>query len=302
MSNMPEAVGRLVASVSGTFRVVADHSSPGIGRPRTWEVEDRHGCRWFAKWNPGPKLFRREVAAYESGWAAVLGPGRAPLLAAHDVEAQALVVTAVPGRPVRGQRLAAEQEREVYRQAGELLARLTTLPAHGHLPTAGTVDWDAEVEQMLHSARLYATPEDLTVLRSLTRERPAELPAVVSHGDFMPRNWLWDPAERVLRVIDFERADIRPSAQRDLPRLCYRVLYDRPDLEASFFNGLGRRPGEAERHAVTAYGALDAVSLLRYGLEHQYLASVDEAHAMLRNLHAERLRVVAGEWAGGRHG
>ncbi|MFG2716912.1 aminoglycoside phosphotransferase family protein [Streptomyces sp. NPDC048416] len=299
---MPEAMVRLVTSVSGTFRVVADHSSPGIGRPRTWEVEDRHGCKWFAKHNPGPKLFRREVAAYESGWAASLGPGRAPLLAAHDMDAQGLVVTAVPGRPVRGQRLTAEQEREVYRQAGQLLARLAAAPAHGQLPVSSTVDWDAEVEQMLRSARLYATPEDLKVLRALTCERPADLPAVVSHGDFMPRNWLWDPAEQVLRIIDFERADIRPSAQRDLPRLSYRILYGRPDLEASFFHGLGRKLCEAERHAVTMYGALDAMSLLRYGLEHQDLASVDEAHTMLRNLHTEHLRAATGGGAGGRRG
>ncbi|MFD7341743.1 hypothetical protein ACFV98_38105 [Streptomyces violascens] len=54
MTDMPEAVHRLVTSVSGAFRVVADHSSPGIGRPSTWEVEDRHGCRWFAKYNPDP--------------------------------------------------------------------------------------------------------------------------------------------------------------------------------------------------------------------------------------------------------
>ncbi|WP_226599977.1 aminoglycoside phosphotransferase family protein [Streptomyces violascens] len=299
---MPEAMHRLVTSVSGTFRVVADHSSPGIGRPRTWEVEDRHGCRWFAKHNPGPKLFRREVAAYESGWAAALGPGRAPLLAAHDIGAQALVVTAVPGRPVRGQRLAAEQEREVYRQAGQLLARLTATPAHSQHPASSTIDWDTEVEQMLRSARLYTTPEDLTVLRALTRERPADLLAVVSHGDFMPRNWLWDPTEQVLRIIDFERADTRPSAQRDLPRLSYRILYDRPDLEASFFNGLGRKLCETERHAVTAYGALDAMSLLRYGLEHHDLASVDEAHTMLRNLHTEYVRATTGERAGGRRG
>ncbi|MGW2858341.1 aminoglycoside phosphotransferase family protein [Streptomyces sp. NPDC001205] len=299
---MPEAVGRLVASVSGTFRVVADHSSPGVGRPRTWEVEDPHGCRWFAKYNPGPKLFSREVAAYESGWAAALGPGRAPLLAARDTDAQALVVTAAPGRPVREQRLATEQEREVYRQAGQLLARLTTLPAHDHSPASGAADWESDVEQMLQSARLHGTPDDVTVLRALTRERPADLPAVVSHGDFMPRNWLWDPAEQVLRIIDFERADVRPSAQRDLPRLCFRILYGRPDLEASFFDGLGRRLGEAERQAVTAYAAVDAMSLLRYGLEHRDPASVDEAHTMLRNLHTEHTRAATGARTGGWHG
>jgi aminoglycoside phosphotransferase len=298
VTDMPEAMHRLVTSVSGTFCVVAEHSSPGTGRPLIWEVEDRHGCRWFAKWNPGPRLHRREVAAYEAGWPAVLGPGRAPLLAAHDPSAQALVVTAVPGRPVCAQRLAVEQEREVCRQAGQLLARLNTAPFNDRVPER-SAGWEAAVERMLTSARLYANPEDLAMLRDLTREQPAPLPAVVSHGDFMPRNWLWDPAEQVLRLIDFERSSIEPSAHRDLPRLHYRLLHDRPDLQAAFYCGLGRTPNDAERHACAAYGALDAVSALRYGLEKRDLASVDEAHTMLRNLHAECTQQVVGRHANG---
>ncbi|MFE9407341.1 aminoglycoside phosphotransferase family protein [Streptomyces sp. NPDC006704] len=311
---MPAAVHRLVTSVSGAFRVVADHSSPGTSRPRTWEVEDRHGCRWFAKHNPGPRLHQREASAYESGWAAALGPGRAPLLAAHDPTAQTLMITAVPGRPVRGQCLAAEQEREVYRQAGQLLARLNAAPVDGPVPEPSAAGWEEAVEKMLASARLYATPDDLVMLRALTRDQPAQLPAVVSHGDWMPRNWLWDPTEQCLRIVDFERASIEPSAHRDLPRLHYRLLYDRPDLQAAFYGGLGRVLSDAERHACAAYGALDAMSALRYGLEKRDIESVDEAHTMLRHLRTDYTRHLAGRhghgqgtsgsgaWAGERHG
>ncbi|MFE4869514.1 aminoglycoside phosphotransferase family protein [Streptomyces sp. NPDC056682] len=235
---------------------------------------------------------------YESEWPAVLGPGRAPLLAAHDPAAQALVVTAVPGRPVREQRLGAEQEREVYRQAGQLLARLNTAPFNDRVPER-SAGWEVTVERMLAAARLYASPEDLAMVRDLTREQPAALPAVVSHGDFMPRNWLWDPAEQCLRIIDFERSGIEPSAHRDLPRLHYRLLHDRPDLKAAFYSGLGRTPNDAERHACAAYGALDAVSALRYGLEKRDLASVDEAHTMLRHLHSDYAQQVVGRHTNG---
>ncbi|MFD9483364.1 aminoglycoside phosphotransferase family protein [Streptomyces sp. NPDC059991] len=292
---MPEAVHDLVTSVTGTFRVVADRSSPGTGRPRIWEVEGPHGCRWFAKQNPGPRLQQREATAYESGWPSLLGPGRAPLMAAHDPTAQALVITAVPGQPVRGQRLAAEQEREVYRQAGQLLARLNTAPVVSPVPEESTVGWEAAVEKMLASARLYATPDDLVMLRELTRDQPAILPAVVSHGDYMPRNWLWDPAEQVLRIIDFERTSIEPSAHRDLPRLHYRLLRGRPDVKAAFYAGLGRTPDAFERHACAAYGALDAMSALRYGLEKRDIDSVDEAHTMLRNLRTDYTQHLTGQ-------
>ncbi|MEV6723569.1 aminoglycoside phosphotransferase family protein [Streptomyces xanthochromogenes] len=296
---MPETVHRLVTSVSGPFHIVADRSSPGTGRPRIWEVEDPHGCRWFAKQNPGPRLHQREASAYESGWAAALGPGRAPLLAAHDPTAQALVTTAVPGRPVHGQRLAAEQEREVYRQAGQLLARLNAAPVDRPVPELSTAGWETAVEKMLASARLYATPDDLVMLRDVTRDQPAALPPVVSHGDYMPRNWLWDPTEQVLRIIDFERTGIEPSAHRDLPRLHYRLLYDRPDLQAAFYTGRGRTPDAFERHACAAYGALDAMSALRYGLEKRDIESVDEAHTMLRHLRTEYTQHLAGRH---RHG
>lgn len=288
MTDMPETVHRLVASVTSSFRVVADHSSPGDERPFVWEIEDPGGRRWFAKLNPqGPKLHRREVHAYQHGWTAALGKDRAPALCAVDNEARAIVITAVPGRPIRHLRLDAKEEQEVYRQAGQLLARLNAAETGEPESAASTGSWDESVEKMLANAAPYLAADDVAMLRSITNDAPAELNRVVSHGDFMPRNWLWDQAEQRLRIIDFERTCIESAVWRDFPRLRYRILCGRPDLDAAFEAGYERTLTADERQACSAYAALDAVSALRWGVERHDIESVDEAHTMLRHLQAE---------------
>ncbi|MCX5555381.1 aminoglycoside phosphotransferase family protein [Streptomyces sp. NBC_00038] len=284
---MPETVHRWVASVTNSFCIIADHSSAGDGRPDVWEVEGQDGRRWFAKRNPGPKLHRREVRAYQEGWTGALGKDRAPVLGAVDSDARAIVITAIPGRPVRSLRLDSKEEQEVYFQAGLLLARLNAAKPGKSGSASSPANWDESVEKMLAGATLCLAPDDVAMVRSLTKDTPALLPRVVSHGDFMPRNWLWDQAERRLRIIDFERTCIESAVWRDLPRLGYRILRGRPDLEAAFEEGYGRTLTAEERQASSAYAALDAVSALRWGLEHHDIESVDEAHTMLRHLQAE---------------
>lgn len=293
MTEIPHAVSRLIISVCGMFQVVADHSSSGPGRPRTWEVEDLHGGRWFVKWNPVAKFHRREVTAYTSGWTEALGTNRAPLIAAHDSDANAMVMTTAAGFPVHQLRLGIAEEVEVYRQAGQLLSKLAACPIRGYSSAGNQDSWERSLKQMLASARQYTTREDQELLRELTHEPPAALPLVVSHGDFMPRNWLWDSTERVLRIVDFERTKIRPSATRDLPRLYYRILARRPDLKTAFFDGLGRQMSVSERRACAAYGALDVMSALRFGVEHRNVSAMDEAHTILRNIRAEHVQQFA---------
>ncbi|WP_406177890.1 phosphotransferase [Streptomyces sp. NBC_00996] len=284
---MPEMVHRLVASRTSSFRIIADHSSAGDGRPNVWEVEDADGRRWFAKQNPGPKLHQREAHAYQLGWTDALGKDRAPALEAVDNESRAIVITAMRGRPLRHLRLDAREEQEAYRQAGQLLARLNAAETGEPESAASTGGWDESVEKMLASAALYLAADDVAMLRTITKDAPAELPRVVSHGDFMPRNWLWDQAEQRLRIIDFERTCIESAVWRDFPRLRYRVLRGRPDLEVAFEAGYGRALTTDERRACSAYAALDAVSALRWGIEHHDIESVDEAHTMLRHLQDE---------------
>ncbi|WP_406303696.1 aminoglycoside phosphotransferase family protein [Streptomyces sp. NBC_00885] len=286
MTDIPDRVRHLTASVAGDFHVIAEHSWPGPDRPGVWEVQGSDGKRWFVKRHAGPKGHRREVEAYQR-WTAALGAGRAPTLAAADAEARAIVITRVAGRSVRDHPLDTQQELAAFQQAGYLLALLNS----AHVGTAvepSEQEWAADVEKMLSDATLYLQSPDVALLRGLTRERPPAAPSVVSHADFQPRNWIWDASERLLRLIDFERTCIEPAVRRDLPRLELRILPARPKLREAFYDGHGRQLTPEELHACAAYGALDVVSALKWGLEHRDVETVDAAHTMLENLRAQR--------------
>jgi Ser/Thr protein kinase RdoA (MazF antagonist) len=90
------------------------------------------------------------------------------------------------------------------------------------------------------------------------------LPAVPTHGDAQPRNWIWDPATRQLAFIDFERAEPAPAV-RDLVRLEYGPWDRRPDLREAFMSGYGRVLHEAEEEALKCFAALDALSGIQWG-------------------------------------
>ncbi|MFD9483367.1 aminoglycoside phosphotransferase family protein [Streptomyces sp. NPDC059991] len=280
---MPDEVRDFTSTVAGTFQLVAEHSWPGRHhRPRVWEVRGGAGRRWFVKQHAEPSGHQREVNAYQQ-WTHLLGPGRAPEMVARHPASRSIIVTPMPGRNIHSHPLDARQEVEAYQQAGSLLARLHSAPV-ASTPGETEEEWRTGVEQMLNDAALYLPSDATALLRDLTRERPATLPALVAHADFQPRNWLWHEATRTLHLIDFERTCIEPPVRRDLARLELRILPARPRLRPAFYDGYGRQPSPAELHACCAYGALDAVSLIKWGLQHHDVDAVNQAHAMLANL------------------
>ncbi|MFF9980412.1 phosphotransferase [Streptomyces erythrochromogenes] len=286
MTDIPARIEDLITTVAGTFELVAEHSWPGPDRPRVWEVRGSDGQRRFVKRHAGPQGHRREVEAYQR-WTYCLGGGRAPTLVAADTEARAIVITPVAGRSMSSRPLEGKEELEAFQQAGYLLAMLHSAPTGAASPTAeGEDEWAAAVEKMLTDAALYLPADVGVMLRDLTRERPVELSAAVCHADYQPRNWLWDSTTRTLRLIDFERTCVEPAVKRDLPRLQLRILASRPNARAAFYDGFGRDLTPVEQHACLAYGAQDAVSALKWGLEHQDVETVDAAHTMLENLRA----------------
>ncbi|QDO51657.1 aminoglycoside phosphotransferase family protein [Streptomyces sp. RLB3-5] len=292
---MPSALHHLVESVTDTYTVVAEHPRPGDIRPSVWEVKGLGGERWFGKLHVGAKLHRREVTAYQK-WTVAMGAGRAPELVAADTQTRTVLITAVPGRGLDSLRLPAEQERAAYEQAGELLARLHTAAADEPTPEATEEAWDEAVAQLLDRTATYAPEHDLALVRTLAEEAPPSLPQLSQHGDYTPKNWMWDETEQRLRVIDFERAELRPAAYRDLSRLRYRILRHRPDLDAAFHHGYGRPLTKEEQIACQAYGALDALDSLDWGIKHRDIGLVDEAHTMLENLRLETSKSVWGGW------
>lgn len=295
MTDLPGALHQLVKTVTDTCTVVAEHPRPGDIRPSVWEVNGPDGERWFAKQHAGPKLHRREVDAYRK-WTVALGSGRAPALVAADAEARTILVTAVPGRSLDRLRLPAEQERKAYEQAGELLARHHAAAGDGPTSDLAPEGWDEAVATLLDRTAMYVPEHDLALVRALAEQAPSRLPRVAAHGDYMPKNWMWEETEQLLRVIDFERAELRPAAYRDLSRLRYRILHHRPDLDAAFHHGYGRRLTEEEQSAGRAYAALDAADALSWGIQHRDVDLVDEAHTMLENLHVENSRRLWGGW------
>ncbi|MFG3000936.1 phosphotransferase enzyme family protein [Streptomyces sp. NPDC048340] len=287
MTDIPTRIEDLITTSVGRFELVAEHSWPGPDRPQVWEVRGSNGRQWFVKRHAGSQGHRREVDAYQR-WTHYLGAGRAPSLVAADTGARTIVITAVAGRSMHANPLEGTEELEAYQQAGYLLALLHASPTGAVSPAiAGEAEWEAGVEKMLNDAALYLPADATVMLRDLTREPPGELPLQVCHADYQPRNWMWDSATGTLRLIDFERSCVEPAVKRDLPRVQLRLLASRPKLRAAFYDGYGRHLTPDEQHACLAYGAQDAVSALKWGLEHRDVDTVDAAHTMIENLRAQ---------------
>ncbi|MCX4666473.1 aminoglycoside phosphotransferase family protein [Streptomyces sp. NBC_01381] len=287
---MPMNLHSLMATVTDEYTVITEHSRPSDMRPSVWEVQGADGHRWFVKQHVGPKLHRREVDAYEK-WTATLGAGRAPSLAAADSTERTIVVTGVPGVSLDTLRLPAEQEREAYRQAGQLLARLHAVESERPQPVDAPA-WDSVLSKRLDGAGGLVPSDVLTLLHALAEQPPAPGRQVLCHGDFMPKNWLWDASEQRLRIIDFERTEWAPATGKDLSRLHYRVLHHRPDLAAAFYIGYSRPLTPQELYARAAYAVVDALDCLRWGVDHRDLGLVDEAHTMIENLRTEHIQQV----------
>ncbi|MER8119072.1 hypothetical protein [Streptomyces sp. NPDC094031] len=85
---------------------------------RVWRADGAQGGTWYVKVHQNPRFHDREVRGLRT-WAPALGAA-APRLVAADEVLRAVVITAVPGRPLHGVVLAPERERAVFRRIGAL--------------------------------------------------------------------------------------------------------------------------------------------------------------------------------------
>ncbi|HUY46624.1 MAG TPA: aminoglycoside phosphotransferase family protein [Streptosporangiaceae bacterium] len=264
MTGLSGQLAALARTVAGEIGEVADRSWQREGSA-VWQIADAAGGCWFVKRHSSERFHQREVSAYRH-WTAALGPGRAPDLAAADSQMLAIVISGLPGQIALNLRLAADDEREMHRQAGELLRRLhNTAPPVPGCPGLGRAV--QRVDEHLSRTGALLTSSEITLVRRCAAELASlapELPAVPTHGDAQLRNWLWNRATRLLAMIDFERAETGPAV-RDLVRLEYGPWDQRPDLRASFLDGYGRALTHAEEQALPRLAALDALSGLQWG-------------------------------------
>lgn len=198
----------------------------------------------------------REARAHRqmTGPLLALDPPRAARLLHADTRAGVVAASWLPGSLVEGS--GHERSPEVFRQAGELLARV-------HVPRERTAGYDPavlnKVGDFLARAAGLAPPEHLRAAERLAaahRSGPRWLSA--THGDYSPRNWVLDGAPSsgaLLRVIDWGRAGYRPWVT-DLVRLEHQWFqpptdpaprsggHDGGGLRAAFYAGYGRDPAE----------------------------------------------------------
>jgi Ser/Thr protein kinase RdoA (MazF antagonist) len=262
---LPGQFAALARQVAGQITDVTDCSWQR-DTSAVWRLSSASGGCWYLKRHSSGRFHEREVAALRN-WAPALGPGRVPELAAADPEILVMVVTAVPGEPVLGLHLSTREEQQVHRQAGQMLGRLhesRLVPGAGEDASRLTSRVDAHLDQ----AGGLLTPAQRAMVRDCASRLAwlgPRVPAVASHGDFQPRNWLWDTASGRLGIIDWERAEPAPAV-RDLVRLEYGPWDGRPDLREDFFAGYGRALTLEEDETLFCYAILDALSGLRWGL------------------------------------
>ncbi len=248
---------------------------------RVWRLAGPGGGTWYLKRHRGAKFHDREVAAYRS-WVPALG-ARAPRLVAADTAARAVVVTALPGHPLRGMVLDAADEAHVQ-QAGRLVGVLHRSAPERSAAAATAAD---KIKRHLDGARPYLAAGDEDRVLALARAY-ADLPKpmlVPTHGDLQYRNVLLDGDGEPL-LFDFERSEYN-TATRDMVRLS-DTWTGRPDLRAAFLDGYGRALTPAEELRLDCESAFDAVSGIAYGTSHDDPEVTERGHRTLRRLRTQR--------------
>jgi Ser/Thr protein kinase RdoA (MazF antagonist) len=259
-----------------THRLGSLTSTTDVSGPRenslVWRL-DSSTTAAYVKISPDPQAFAREVHAYQHA-APRLGPEEAPRLLAADDDLLAILTSPVPGVIVKDLSLPAEQEVHVHELAGRLLGRWHTLSPPPTSPSARaeaiasvSTRADQAAAHLAHAAHLL-TDRQRTLVEQACRELPelaATLPLVFRHGDFAPRNWLWDADRNTLALLDFESSD-DGIAVEEFVWLFATTWPTHPHLKQACLTGFGRDLSDAEQQALPLFTALAATSYLHAGV------------------------------------
>lgn len=244
----------------------------------------------YAKISPSKGAFERELRGYQHA-ATALPPHGAPKLIAYDRPRLAILTSGVAGSVVRGLPLAAVVEARVHHLAGSLLQLWHTQPRPCPAGARHAVATSLSAQAAEATACLAATADLLTdAERALVSEAAHDLPALAAslelsylHGDFSPRNWLWNPDTETLALLDFEAADHALPVQ-DMIWLCGAVWPTRPELREAFLSGYGRELGADEERVLLLLTARLAVSYLTTGLSNGDQVLIDRGRTVLGDL------------------
>lgn len=253
---------------------------------RVWRVTDTTATA-YVKISPSQQSYTRETRAYRYA-ADALGPGKAPRLLAADPDLRAILTSPLRGVVVRTANLPAADEIHAHELAGQLLARW-----HDHRPdTAGAAvlaavqaQVDLAAERAARTADVLATPHRVLVEHAL-RDLPAlalSVPLACTHGDFSPRNWMWDHDTASLSLLDFEKAGTGLVVE-DFVWLAATTWPHHPHLQHAILTGYGRDLDPDEYRTLTLLTTLAALSYLDAGMSLRDPALTAKANNTFRQL------------------
>jgi aminoglycoside phosphotransferase (APT) family kinase protein len=251
--------------------VTADHSWGLVG---STVLELSHaGSRYIVKAGDAKDHhLRSEIRAHREWLMPWTSIGRAPRLVHANENAKILVTSYLPGQLVHGTHH--ERSPDIYRQAGELLARF-----HGQLVVK---DNEFEARARQRTLEFLDKPHRIDRdtaerLRRLVRSWPTPPSAVVpTHGDWQPRNWLVDGG--VVSSVDFGRAELRP-ALTDLFPLAQQQFTREPATEKAFLEGHGHDPRESDAWQHNQIRA--AIGTTVWAFQAGYLPLEQQGHQMI---------------------
>jgi len=289
------------SSVLGPVEVMADASKTHGGHESlTCRLHTPAGfC--YLKVHHTPSHWNNEVYAYER-WARAFGDFAPRLLAMHDEEPLALIISELPGQIVEDARFSPVQERAVWRAAGAALTALHHLgpgQRFGLCRRDGTYaeDFGQDAREVV-SRRLksqidravqggYINDRELAVVQAAYDLIPAfegELP-MPCHRDYIAANWLVSPEGTWAGIIDFEFAfwDVCVADFGRDPGWCW---IRRPDLVSAFFEGYGRALTQAEEQQLRVARAEYAMGAILWGHDHAFYGFEQEGRDALAHLSA----------------
>ncbi|MFE5219345.1 MULTISPECIES: phosphotransferase enzyme family protein [unclassified Streptomyces] len=271
MTNLSTPSPALLAWASralGARPCVQDASDPWENS-RVWQLDLPSDVRFLLKVSSRPVMYERETLALRHAVPA-LGAGRAPQQRASNADHLALLLTVVPGRPLKQLTVTPAEEVRAHRQGGALLARL-----HAAGDLSGPRRAEAEqalqaaadgAEDHLREAGARITSTEQKLVRDLAEQLRGlpPLPLAFIHGAAWERNLLWSKDLRQAGWIDFERARFAAVVQ-DFVQMACRTWADKPHLRAACLQGYGREFMPEEQHALRCLAGLHAVSCLVWG-------------------------------------
>lgn len=274
------SVSELTENARGPLqRFAAEHLGPVqvthrpevLGHTRLVQVRDTQGRHWFVKRLLSERQWQAESSAYQL-WDGVRGVAR---VHARCHDRQLLLLPQVPGARADG------GSPRVLREAGAMLRRLHDVAP----PDTWFSDWRSVMAGALDRRLDHLRTAGIEVDERLVHRQVEELlayagPDVATHGDFLPRNWLWQRRGR-LHVIDFGAAGPRPVPY-DLSRLRFRICWDRPERFEAVMKGYGRPLSEAEERFLTAMMPWRAVVAMSMGVHHRWPGVVRHGQRVLQ--------------------